>query len=92
LIIPDRLSADLQRQLDVDGEGLGRILLNNRLETYREVLWYGKEHIDGRPEVIRHLGNIEFLSRAYRIIANGKPIMLITEKFLYSSDQLPFHE
>lgn len=92
LIVPDRLSSDLQRLLEVEGEGLGRILLNYRLETYREVLWYGKEHIDELPEAIRHLSGLEFITRTYRIIAGGQPIMLINEKFPSSIDQLPSHE
>jgi chorismate-pyruvate lyase len=34
---------------------------------------------------------MEFISRAYRIIANGKPIMLISEKFPSDRDLLPSH-
>jgi chorismate-pyruvate lyase len=91
LIIPDRLRTAVKADLDLDGEGLGRILLNNRIETRREVLWYGKERAEDLPESIRHLTNTEFISRTYRIIADGKPVMLINEKFPFGGDDLPSH-
>ena len=43
LIIPERLPNNFKPMLETDPGGIGRILLASRLETYREVLWYGKE-------------------------------------------------
>lgn len=80
-IVPDRVQAVVQRDLEVDGKGLGHILRDSRLETYREIVWYGREPIHELPEAFRHLTPEEFLSRTYRVIAGGKPIMLIHEKF-----------
>jgi chorismate-pyruvate lyase len=92
LIVPDRLSEPSRRALEVDGEGLGRILLKGRAETYREILWCGKERPTILPDMLRHLRGREFLSRTYRIIAAGKPIMLINEKFpCHGDDALPLH-
>ncbi|HEY5571835.1 MAG TPA: chorismate pyruvate-lyase family protein [Anaerolineales bacterium] len=91
LIIPGRLGELEKRGLAVDGEGLGRILLNSQLETRREVLWYGREHLVHVPEQIRDLTDGEFISRTYRIIVQGKPVMLINEKFPSGSDRLPSH-
>lgn len=91
LIVPERLGDDVKQSLEIDGEGLGRILLNSRLETRREVLWYGREHASELPDAVRHKTNTEFLSRMYRIIAGGRPIMLINEKFPLGGDWLPAH-
>ena len=91
LIVPSRLPEVTNQKLEVDGEGLGRILLAGEFETRREVLWYGKEHADQMPEVVRELADADFISRAYRIIAARQPVMLINEKFPYGRDQLPSH-
>jgi len=92
LIIPDRLPDQIRQGLEVDSGGIGRIILNSRLETYREVLWYGKERPEHLPRQIHFLENEEFISRTYRIIANHQPIMLINEKFPTGEDVPSFHE
>ena len=91
LIVPSRVPDEVRRKLDVDGEGLGRILLSGQFETRREVLWYGKEEAHQLPDIVRRLKNPEFISRTYRIIAESRPIMLINEKFPYEADPLPSH-
>lgn len=91
LIVPKRLKDPVRQALELNGEGLGRILLNSQMETRREVLWYGKEKANGLPDVIRHQTQAEFISRTYRIIVEGLPIMLINEKFPYGVDGLPSH-
>jgi chorismate-pyruvate lyase len=91
LVMPDRLQEITKQGLEIEGEGLGRMLLNNQTETYREILWYGKEQVNGLPDSIRRLTNNEFISRTYRIIADGCPIMLINEKFPSGGDRLPSH-
>jgi chorismate-pyruvate lyase len=91
LVVPDRLKRTVKQGLDIDGEGLGRLLLNNGIETRREVLWYGLEHADNLPDPIRDLNGHEFISRMYRIIAGGQPIMLINERFPSGDDWLPSH-
>jgi chorismate-pyruvate lyase len=91
LIVQDRLPDPIRRGLEEDQEGLGRILLQSQLETFREVLWYGKEHGVELPPEIREQGNGEFFSRTYRIMVHRQPIMLITEKFPIQPDVLPSH-
>ena len=81
LIVPDRVQEIVQHDLEVDGKGLGHIMRDSRMETYREIVWYGREHIHHLPEAFRLLTTDEFLSRTYRVIAGGQPIMLIHEKF-----------
>ena len=65
LLLADHLSIEMMHGLDVEPAGLGRILLNSQLENRREVLYTGND----------------FISRTYRIIVGGQPLMLINEKF-----------
>jgi chorismate-pyruvate lyase len=91
LIVPERIPDTARQDLELNDKGLGHMLLNSRMETYRELLWYGKEHTKGLPESICQLINSELLSRTYRIIACGQPLMLINEKFPFDDDRLPSH-
>jgi chorismate-pyruvate lyase len=81
LIVRDRLQEVVQQDLEVDGKGLGHILRESRLETYREVVWYDWEDLDDLPDAFRQLTKDAFLSRTYRVIGGGQPLMLIHEKF-----------
>ncbi len=89
LIAIERLADDLLPALDVDGGGVGKILLGSQAETRREVLWYGKEHVSDLPEAVRRASGHDFLVRTYRIISGGKPIMLINERFPWGADPGP---
>ena len=81
LLVPQRLPAALLQDLAIEPAGIGRVLLNNQIENRREILWYGREHLPQLPEEIsRYTGN-DFISRTYRIMAQGQPLMLISEKF-----------
>jgi chorismate-pyruvate lyase len=92
LIAIDRLPDDIQRDLDVDGGSIGRILLGNRAETRREILWCGRQHTTAPTEAIGHLVGPECLVRTYRVISGGRPIALITERFPAGRDRLPVHD
>jgi chorismate-pyruvate lyase len=81
LLLPERLPQEVKQRLQVEKGGLGRILLNSLIEERREILWYGHEHIADLSADIEQLTGKDFLSRTYRIIVGGKPIMLINEKF-----------
>ena len=50
-LLPRRLPKEVQADLAKPGAGLGRVLARNRLETYRERLWYGTERVDRDCEV-----------------------------------------
>jgi chorismate-pyruvate lyase len=89
LLIADRLPLEVLHGLDVEPAGLGRILLNSQLENRREVLWYGREQIADLPETIEIYTGNDFLSRTYRIIVGGQPLMLISEKFPFADPQTP---
>ncbi|HSR51947.1 MAG TPA: chorismate pyruvate-lyase family protein [Acidobacteriota bacterium] len=90
LIVPERLSEEARRMLAHPQEGLGRIMRKTRMETYREILWKYREYTDVLPEAIRPLASMGLVSRTYRILCGGKPIMAINEKFPRVLD-LPDH-
>lgn len=81
VILPDRLSPAMRQGLRSEPMGLGQILLDSGLETRREGLWYGRETPAQRPEAVRAAGHQDFLSRTYRVISGGRPLLLITERF-----------
>jgi chorismate-pyruvate lyase len=92
LIVQDRLPNGVRERLEVQGESIGLVLNESKLETHREVLWYGRERLEKLPKVIANLSNVEFISRTYRIIAAGQPIMMINERFpCYDRNRLPAH-
>ncbi len=72
--------AQLQVELPELG-GIGQVLLDSQIENRREILWCSREQIADLPEAIRCLTGADFISRTYRIIAGGQPVMLINEKF-----------
>lgn len=87
-VVLDRLPEETRKQLDIEGESLGRVLNDAKLETRREILWYGKEQPQRLPADLRHLSGETFVSRTYRIVAHGKPIALVTEKFPLSLENI----
>ena len=90
-IIPERLPGNMRERLEVQGESIGRILNDYEMETRREVLWFGRERLTQLPRQLSSIADGEFISRTYRIIAEGKPIVLITERFPVLADVLPHH-
>ena len=81
LIVPQRLPESILGGLESDKQGLGRLLRHSGLETRRELLWCGLEHLTDLPSAISHLEGEKFITRAYRVFANQEPLMLINEKF-----------
>ena len=81
LLAPARLPPHLLHDLAREPAGLGRVLLNSQIENRREILWYGRETLADLPEEIARYTGHEFISRTYRILAGGQPLMLINEKF-----------
>jgi chorismate-pyruvate lyase len=92
LIVSERLSEEVRRGLDLAHGALGQILLDSAVETRREVLWYGSEHIDELPPQLEGRCDGDFIVRAYRIISKGKPVMMIMERFPASSEESQFYD
>jgi chorismate-pyruvate lyase len=84
LVVPERLKEAVGRPTHRVPEGLGRMLLNSRVEQFRELLWYGKEAPSDLPGEMRSLDSEYSLTRTYRIIVRGQPTMMITEWFEFA--------
>ena len=81
LLAIERLPANMQSALAARDSNLGRILRDDRSETLREGLWFGREHMDELPEPVARISDGDFLSRSYRVVANAAPMMIVTERF-----------
>jgi chorismate-pyruvate lyase len=79
LIVFDRLPAGFVGRLSGSLHGLGEALQSGGLESRRELLWFGLGSApswrpDGAPDG-------PALVRAYRVVTDGRPSMLISESF-----------
>ena len=81
IIIPDRLDEQMRDGLLNSQKPIGLLILEDRLETFREILACGREPAG---ELSGYFGidpEDYLIYRVYRVLANRAPIMLITEKF-----------
>jgi chorismate-pyruvate lyase len=78
LLLPQRLTPAMRRGLETEPGGLGRIIIDSGLETRRECLWFGWQQVDeAQAPVVAG----RYLARSYRILAGGRPLMMVTERF-----------
>ena len=80
VIDPGRLPASLEERLDTGDEGIGRLLRRTRVESHGELLWYGQAVSDLPPE-LDDLGDRTWLTRTYRLLRGGEPMITISEWF-----------
>jgi chorismate-pyruvate lyase len=79
LIDDHGLKPDFRTELRTTTSGIGHLLAKYRMGTFRELLTY---HLDDGAEFAHYLPKFRkstFLSRTYRIIFEGKPVMVVTE-------------
>ena len=87
LLLPERLPESVQLGLDRKEEGLGRLLIQGKVESHGELLWCGGEILDEElPESLVHLRGRPLISRTYRFVSVGQPLMRITERFPLKDD------
>jgi chorismate-pyruvate lyase len=75
----EALDPDFRAELRVTQAGIGHLMAKYRMGTFRELLTY---QIDAEPHYAHYLPKFAgstFLSRSYRIIFEGRAIMVITE-------------
>jgi chorismate-pyruvate lyase len=92
LVVVDRLPAALRQALEGKRAGIGEIIGGHAMETRREILWSGREQISQLPPEVRRRWAGEFIVRTYRIHAEGKPIMLISERFPFTKAEPPVYD
>jgi len=80
LIAVDRLPPRFREELLESDKPLGRLWVDHKLETYKELLVVTRRAVG---DLARHFEaykpNREFLVRTYRVISGARPLMLITE-------------
>lgn len=81
LIAIDRLDPPVRDALLSTSLPIGKILVEHRVESFREILRIGRT----RAQRSGMASGEELLFRTYRIVIGGRPAMLITEEFSASS-------
>lgn len=81
ILVPDRLDEKLKNGLLVSQEPMGRLWLEHRLETFKEIVDSAREPADDLADYFKIEPSDMLLSRTYRVFSARKPIILITEKF-----------
>lgn len=71
MIRPDALPESICRDLELDRVGIGELLRECGLETYRELIRFDKTHVNSQ----------ECITRTYRIVMGQHPFIEITENF-----------
>lgn len=79
-IAPSRLPPGFLGVLDDAPDGIGQSLQQVKLESWRELLWFG---LDTAPawSGLATATETTVLKRLYRVITNGRPALLISESF-----------
>lgn len=78
-VLPERLPVEFLAALDGSPQGIGGSLAQLRLESWRELLWFGLGEPPSWGEGAAP-GQVT-LTRFYRIITQGRPALLISEAF-----------
>ena len=84
IVALDRIPQPIREGLTLKGQGLGQLLQRSGLETRRDLLWWGLDRPTDLPESLHHLEGEPFLSRTYRVVTGGHPIILINERFPFN--------
>lgn len=80
-IVPARLDEKFRERLLVSQEPIGRLWIEHRAETFREIVESSREVAGELAEYFKIDPEERLLSRTYRVFSNRQPIMMITEKF-----------
>jgi chorismate-pyruvate lyase len=75
----ENLDPDFRKELRVTQSGIGHLMAKYRMGTFRELLTYHASVGPDYEHLLPQFRGGAYLSRTYRIIFEGRPIMLITE-------------
>jgi len=81
LLAIDRLPEDFRRALVESDAPMGRLWSDHRLETWKELLKVHRVAASGLSDFFKSQPNSGLLSRTYRLVSGGRPLMLISEYF-----------
>ena len=77
----DALSADRFQQLENEEIGIGELLRESELESYREIVDFGITANSQTSELRQQTERCNELYRTYRVLMGGEPAIQITEYF-----------
>jgi chorismate-pyruvate lyase len=81
IIVLDRISQTFQAQLLHSHVPIGKLWLEHKVETFKELITARRENAGDLAEHFDIESDASLLSRSYRVFCGGIPVMLITEKF-----------
>jgi CheY-like chemotaxis protein len=81
LVLLDRLPHGMGRELVSTRRPIGKLLVEHRVETFREIVHSGYEAAGGRAGWFGIDETDELLFRTSRVFSGGRSIMLVTERF-----------
>ncbi|MEH2193076.1 MAG: chorismate pyruvate-lyase family protein [Nostoc sp.] len=81
IIVPERLDSRLKSRLIESQEPMGRLWLEHKLETFKEIIDSARETAEELSDFFNIAKEEKMLCRTYRVFSNKKPIIMITEKF-----------
>lgn len=81
IVAPERLDESFRRELLETKTPIGKIWLEQRVETFKEIVDSGKEPANGLSDDFNIDPKENVLFRTYCVFTNRKPTMMITEKF-----------
>jgi chorismate-pyruvate lyase len=81
ILVPDRLDEKLKNGLLVSQEPMGRLWIEHRLETFKEIVDSAREPAEDLADYFKINRSDILLSRTYRVFSGRRPVILITEKF-----------
>ncbi|MBW4615268.1 MAG: DUF98 domain-containing protein [Desmonostoc vinosum HA7617-LM4] len=81
IIVPERLEPRLKLRLIESQEPMGRLWLEHKLETFKEIIDTAIETAEDLADFFNIAREDKILSRTYRVFSNKQPIIMITEKF-----------
>jgi chorismate-pyruvate lyase len=81
IIVPERLDEKFREELLKTKTPLSKIWLEQRTETFKEILDSGKEPANGLADYFNIGPDDNMLFRTYSVFSNRKSSMMITEKF-----------
>jgi chorismate-pyruvate lyase len=81
ILVPDRLDEQFRKALLETKTPIGKIWLEQRVETFKEILKTSRESAEGLSSYFGIEPTDKLLSRTYQVISGCEPAMTITEKF-----------
>ncbi|NER93920.1 MAG: DUF98 domain-containing protein [Symploca sp. SIO1B1] len=81
ILVPERLENNFKNELFKSQTPLGRLWLEHKMETFKEIIDSIEEAADELGFYFKIEKEERMLSRTYRVFSHRKPIMMITEKF-----------